>query len=50
MSNTTLLVTAVCLFLMVTIVRQKRGEILPNVFDLAGNILVVIFLAYVLHL
>ncbi|MDX8536544.1 hypothetical protein RFM23_02800 [Mesorhizobium abyssinicae] len=50
MSNTTLLVTAACLLLMLAIIRQRKGDILPNIFDLAGNILVVIFVAYFLRL
>lgn len=50
MSNTTLLVTAACLSLMLAIISERKGDILPNIFDLAGNILVVIFVAYVLRL
>ncbi|MBZ9823202.1 hypothetical protein [Mesorhizobium sp. CA4] len=50
MPNTTLLVTVACLLLMLAIIRQRKGDILPNIFDLAGNILVVIFVAYILRM
>lgn len=50
MPNTALLVAVICLCSMLAIFRHKKGDILSNVFDLAGNLLVVIFVAYVLRL
>jgi hypothetical protein len=50
MPNTALLVATICLCSMLAIFRHKKGDILPNVFDLAGNILVVIFVTYILRL
>ena len=49
-STTTLLLTGFCILLMLAMLQRMRHQLLPNVFDFLGNIVILVIAAYVLRL